>query len=36
MNWQWLIDNSFAIGILMACAAALALFIIYKYEEKRG
>ncbi len=33
MNWQYLIDNSIAIGVIVAWTAALALVIICKWEE---
>ena len=33
MNLQYLIDNSIAIGVIVAWVAALALVIIYKWED---
>ncbi len=33
MNWQYLIDHSIAIGVIVAWTAALALVIIYKWES---
>ena len=36
INFEWLIDNSFAVGVIVAWAAALALVIIYKHEDRHG
>ena len=36
INFEWLIDNSWAVGIIVAWAAALVLVIIYKYEDRKA
>ncbi len=36
INLEWLIDNSFAVGVIVAWTAALALVIIYKYEDRKA
>ena len=36
INFEWLIDNSFTVGVIVAWSAALALVIIYKYEEGKA
>ncbi len=36
INFEWLIENSWAVGVIVAWSAALVLVIIYKYEEGKA
>lgn len=36
IDLQFLIDNTFAIAVIVTWSAALALYLIYRWEEKRG
>jgi hypothetical protein len=36
INWQYLLDNTFALGVIVAWACAMALYLIYRWEDKRG
>jgi hypothetical protein len=36
MNLQYLIDNAFALGVIVAWACAMALAFIYWWEEKHS